>query len=240
MKWHTETWAIKKLKIWAINPRSISDKEYKELKSSVKKLGNWDSLVINTDGTVIAGNQRLKIHKENGDKEVEVRVPERKLSEEEIKEIGLKSNRHSGDWDTDLLSSEFEDMIESLGLSDLLVAGDDDFYTAKIESPVYEPKGKKPELHELYDMEKYIVIMENIDKSKLPEDIKEFLKLGATRFIKFNFSNIAEYFAHSDKSVKDYFVEQALVIVDYEKAIELGFVRFIEEMTDSEGGDNEE
>jgi len=120
MKWHTEVRKLSELKEWDINPRTISQEEYKELKQSVEKLGNWDSLVINTDGTVIAGNQRLKVHKDNGDKEIEVRVPDKKLTEKEMKEIGLKSNRHSGEWDMDKLAEGFEDVLEELGADDLM------------------------------------------------------------------------------------------------------------------------
>ena len=120
MNWHTETRKVSELKEWDINPRLISKEEYKSLKESMNKLGNWDSLVINTDGTVIAGNQRLKIHKERGDSEVEVKVPDRELSLEEIKEIGVKSNRHSGEWDMDKLANEFEDLLGELGFDDLI------------------------------------------------------------------------------------------------------------------------
>ena len=120
MNWHTETRKVSELKEWDINPRLISKEEYKSLKESMNKLGNWDSLVINTDGTVIAGNQRLKIHKERGDSEVEVKVPDRELSLGEIKEIGIKSNRHSGEWDMDILANEFEDLLQDLGYDDLL------------------------------------------------------------------------------------------------------------------------
>lgn len=120
MNWHTEVRKISELKEWEINPRTISQAEYKSLKESVEKLGNWDSLVINTDGTVIAENQRLKVHKERGDTEIEVKVPDKKLSEKEMKEIGLKSNRHSGEWNMDVLANEFGDLLEDLGFDDLL------------------------------------------------------------------------------------------------------------------------
>ena len=120
MKWHTEVRKISTLKNWENNPRTISEEAYKELKTSIGDLGNFEPLVINIDGTVLAGNQRLRVHKENGDSEVEVSVPERELTEEEIKKIGLISNRHSGEWDMDKLANEFEDILEDLGFDDLL------------------------------------------------------------------------------------------------------------------------
>ena len=120
MKWHTEVRKISDLKEWGSNPRTISDESYKELKESIGNLGNFEPLVINTDGTVLAGNQRLRVHKENGDIEVEVSVPERELTKQEIKKIGIISNRHSGEWDMDKLADEFEDILEDLGFDDLL------------------------------------------------------------------------------------------------------------------------
>jgi len=120
MIWHTETRKISELKNWEDNPRTISKEAYQELKESIDDLGNFEPLVVNVDGTVIAGNQRLRVHIENGDSEVEVSVPERELTEEEIKKIGLISNRHSGEWDMDKLANEFEDVLEELGFDDLM------------------------------------------------------------------------------------------------------------------------
>lgn len=120
MKWHTERRKISELKEWEQNPRTISKDAYEDLKASIEGLGNFEPLVINTDGVVIAGNQRLRVHKEKGDTEVEVSVPERELTEDEIKKIGLISNRHSGEWDMDKLANEFEDVLEELGYDDLI------------------------------------------------------------------------------------------------------------------------
>lgn len=136
MIWHTETRKISELKNWEDNPRTISKEAYQELKESIDDLGNFEPLVVNVDGTVIAGNQRLRVHIENGDSEVEVSVPERELTEEEIKKIGLISNRHSGEWDMDKLANEFEDVLEELGFDDLM---------PEIELDVEEDDYEEPE-----------------------------------------------------------------------------------------------
>ncbi|OQB06509.1 MAG: putative methyltransferase [Parcubacteria group bacterium ADurb.Bin216] len=144
MNWHTETRKISELKNWKNNPRTISEESYKELKESINDLGNFEPLVINIDGTVLAGNQRLRIHKERGDKEVEVSVPERELTEEEIKKIGIISNRHSGEWDMDKLANEFEDVLTELGFDDLL---------PEVELEVKEDDYEEPE-----DLETTVVL----------------------------------------------------------------------------------
>lgn len=120
IKWHLEQRKISELKNWEKNPRTISEKAFKELEKSVDALGNFEPLVINIDGTVIAGNQRLRLEMKKGNNEVDVYVPERELSEEEIKKIGVISNRHSGDWDMDILANEFDDVLKDLGFDDLL------------------------------------------------------------------------------------------------------------------------
>lgn len=120
MKWHTEIKKVSELKNWEDNPRTITKEAYEQLKKNIGELGNFEPLVINTDGTVIAGNQRLRLAIDKGQKEIEVSVPERELTEEEIKKIGVISNRHSGEWDMDKLANEFEDILNDLGFDDLL------------------------------------------------------------------------------------------------------------------------
>lgn len=118
--WHTEKRKLSELKNWEKNPRTISKEEKEKLKKSLEELGNFEPLVINIDGTVIAGNQRLDIEKEGGNTEIEVNVPSRELSEKEVKKIGVISNRHSGVWDMDILANEFEDVLGELGFDELL------------------------------------------------------------------------------------------------------------------------
>ena len=55
---------INKLKPAAYNPRQITTKQYKDLKSSVEKFGLVDPIVVNKDFTIIGGHQRYKICKE--------------------------------------------------------------------------------------------------------------------------------------------------------------------------------
>lgn len=226
LKWKTEVRRVGDLKGWEDNPRVISEDKYKELKESVGELGNFEPLVVDTDGTVIAGNQRLRVHIERGDEEVEVSVPSRELTEKEIKKIGLISNRHSGEWDMDKLAEEFDEVIEELGFSDLMGdVGGDNSYTKAIKVPIYEPKNEKPELGQVVNTEKAEELLKIVEESNLGEDEKEFLRKASTRFYEFNYSKVADYYAHSEGEMKDIMEKMALVIIDYNKAIENGFVR---------------
>lgn len=103
-------------------------------------------------------------------------------------------------------------------------------YSKKIESPKYEVKSKKPDISELIDTTKYNRLVKGIDESGLSEEEKNFLKLASTRFIEFRFSKIAEYYAHSGKEVQELIEKNALVIIDFNSAIENGFVKLNEEI----------
>ena len=106
-------------------------------------------------------------------------------------------------------------------------------YTDKIKTPIYEPKGEKPNISELIDLSKYNSLRNEIELSSLSKEEKEFLMLAANRHIVFNYEKIANYYAHSEKKSQELFENSALVIIDYEKAIENGFVRLSQEINDS-------
>lgn len=108
----------------------------------------------------------------------------------------------------------------------------DDKYTKKVNIPQYLPSRVKPNIYELYDKTKYLSLIDNINKSNLSDDIKEFLRLAATRHIVFNYSLIADYYAHSDNTIQKLMEESALVIIDIEDAIANGYVRLSETIKD--------
>ena len=120
MIWKTKTVAIEKLKGWEDNPRTIDAGKMDELVSSVDDLGYFEPLVVDTDMTVLAGNQRLQALQKLGVTEVEVSIPEKQLTGEERKKVGLLSNRHVGEWDIDMLQQEFEETLDALDMTDLL------------------------------------------------------------------------------------------------------------------------
>jgi hypothetical protein len=98
-------------------------------------------------------------------------------------------------------------------------------YTDKIKVPIYEPKGVKPALSELVDTSKTDKLLAAIAAAKLPADLEAFLVAAASRHTAFNFRKIADYYAHSEPEVQELFEQSALVIVDYDKAIENGFIK---------------
>lgn len=98
-------------------------------------------------------------------------------------------------------------------------------YTKKIEAPIYEPSHAKPHLLLLRDEGKTKSLIREIDSSSLPDNEKAFLRAAATRHTVFNYENIADYYAHSNPEMQRLMEKSALVIIDFDSAIEHGFVK---------------
>jgi len=145
MKWKTTKKKTKDLIPADYNPRSLTEKERKDLEKSIKKFGAVEPVVINKDGTIIGGHQRVKIYADLGIDEIDVVVPEKQLTKKQEKELNLRLNRNTGHWDYDVLFNEFE-------VGELLEVGFDEDELSDIfdnvetfDSPVTEKDIKKAE-----------------------------------------------------------------------------------------------
>ena len=103
-------------------------------------------------------------------------------------------------------------------------------YTTNITAPIYEPKNEKPNIEDLFNSDKCGDFVESIKKSSVTETEKDFLIKAAQRHTVFNYEKIADYYAHSSKEMQELMEQSALVIIDFKKAIELGYVRVCEEI----------
>lgn len=103
-------------------------------------------------------------------------------------------------------------------------------YTKKVETPIYEPRGVKPHILELCDNEKTKRLIREIENSSIYEFEKKFLIEAAHRHSVFNYSKIADYYAHASKEMQELMEKSALVIIDFNKAIEYGFVKLNDKM----------
>ncbi len=159
------------------------------------------------------------------------------LTDEQKKEFIIKDNVGYGEWDFDLLANDWDsELLSTWGLDvwqqEGLEPEDDDKYTKKLEAPKYEITGEKPEAEDLTDDTRYNELIGEIDAADIPEEDKEFLKKAAVRHIVFNYTKIAEYYAHASKEVQELMENSALVIIDYNKAIELGYVQLTKQILD--------
>lgn len=109
MNWKTEKRKLRDLVVYEKNPRILTDKQKQEITKSLNKFDLVEIPAINTDNTIIAGHQRIKILSElkGLDYEIEVRVPDEKLSEKDFQEYLLRSNRNKAEWDWNMLENDF-------------------------------------------------------------------------------------------------------------------------------------
>lgn len=111
-------WTPKKVKVsdlkpWKKNPRKISDGNFQRLKDKIIESGNHGAIVVDTDMTVLSGNQRRRAFRDLKIKEVTALIPHRKLTEEEMDKIGLESNVLDGEWNPEALFKSFDPAIMS-------------------------------------------------------------------------------------------------------------------------------
>ncbi len=78
---------------------------------------------------IIGGHQRLKVLKKMGIKEIEVNVPDRELSQDEVDELCVRLNKNTGEWDWECLANEWQvnDLIDwGFNETDLQLIMDED------------------------------------------------------------------------------------------------------------------
>ncbi len=115
---------LSKLKVHPDNPRLIKDVDFTRLCDSLKGfpemmekreiiIDSWENPVI------LCGNQRFKVLKEIGYKEIPenwVKTAEN-LTEDQKKELMIRDNVSQGDWDFDLLKEWDQDKLSEWGVS---------------------------------------------------------------------------------------------------------------------------
>lgn len=230
---------IKELKPNPKNPNKHPEEQIERLAKIIRYQG-WRSPIIvsNQSGYIVAGHGRLEAAKKLGFTTVPVQYQDFENEDQEY--AHMTADNAIASWaDLDLsginlevpnLGPDFD--IEFLGLKDFKIDAFENEqtheYTKKIKLPIYEPRGEKPQINELIDLEKHQQLLKNIEQSNAAKPIKEFLKIAASRHIVFDYSKIAEWYCHQDQEVKALCEENALVIIDYDKALENGFIKLTE------------
>lgn len=161
LAWHTEQRRVADLIPYKRNPRKISPEQMENLKKSLRKFGLVEIPAVDTDGTILAGHQRLMAMQilGRGEEMIDCRIPSRKLTEQEFRQYLLTSNRVQGDWDVDLLKEFYEPELlldsgfEKLEVSNLfaeVLDTDDDHFDEKEElKKIVKAKSKRGDLYQL-------------------------------------------------------------------------------------------
>lgn len=227
----------------------------KLIDKSIRKFGAGRSILLDKNNRIIAGNKTQELAREAGikkvividakpDELVAVRRGDVDLDSEKGREMALADNATQAanlDWDDEALARAQEEI--GLSVEDWNVSiGQkiDDTYSRKIEAPVYEPSGVSPNLSDCYDSTKTEELIEEIKEEDLPDEVREFLIYAAYRHTEFNYGMIADYYCNATKEIQELFENSALVIIDFKKAIEKGFVRMTDELLEEYGKEYEE
>ena len=144
---------INKLIAAEYNPRQLSQRQYQNLRDSINRFGLVDPIIINVNkerkNIIIGGHQRVTIAKIL--KIEKVPCVELDLTVEQERELNIRLNQNTGDWDFDVLADNFD-------LDELMDFG-------------FEEKDLKLDLFEVEE--------EGLtDDDDIPEDVESVCKLG--------------------------------------------------------------
>jgi len=222
---------IQDIKPYGNNAKKHSKKQIEQVANSIKRFGFVQPLVVDKNNELIIGHCRLEASKKLGLTEVPVLKVE-DLSEEEVKALRLADNKlNESEWDMALVLPELKaldtDLLKLTGFrEDLVLNPDEERYTKKIVPPVYEPSSQKPLLSELYQNLQETELLEKIKNTPMEQEEAEFLREAVHRLTRFDYKKIADYYANTEnEGLKAIMEDLALVIIDYDKAIELGYIK---------------
>lgn len=119
--WKAERRKVKDLKHFEKNPRKITPAAMSKLKERIQKRGFHDVVKVDTDNVVLSGNMRTEALLQLDIKEVNVLVPDRKLTAQEREAVVLESNRNDGTWDETMLPQFDTEVLLDVGFDSVEV-----------------------------------------------------------------------------------------------------------------------
>lgn len=246
--------AVEKIKPYANNPR-INKKAVEKVMKSIQAYGFKVPCVLDKNYLLITGHTRWEAAKRlkmkripciiasdlNKAKADAFRIADNKVAEystwdmtklkEELSKIQLE------DIDFDDMGFDNDFSLEKFGLLDMPEGSDGDEgeietekYSTKTNIPQYEIQGLNIKLSDCIDKQKYVELLKEIENSTVSDAQKKFLKLAATRHIRFIYKNIAEYYASTNSEMQRLMEHSALVIIDIDDAIRNGYARLTKEV----------
>ena len=250
-----KTVSVADLVPYARNSRTHSAAQIDKIAASIREFGFLNPIIADGENGIIAGHGRVMAAQKLGLETLPV-IEASHLTDAQRRAYVIADNRLALDagWDNDLLKIELHD-LDAQGF-DLTLTGFDldemaeifdptqtpegegglsENYSRKIEAPIYEIAGACPSVPEMMDRRKTENLQAEIEAADLPDDVRAFLHYAAERHTVFNFRNIAEFYAHADAGTQDLMERSALVIIDFDRAIEEGFVQLSKELLDMAG-----
>ena len=238
--------AIEKLIPYVNNSRTHSDEQVAQIAASIREFGFTNPVLIDADNGIIAGHGRVLAGRKLALEKVPcIRLSH--LSETQRKAYVIADNKLAlnAGWNEKMLALELCDLraadfdLGKIGFNadEIEAALNPDSalsekYSHKIEAPIYSPKGEKPQLQTLLDSSRHDQLVANIDASQISQEIKSFLKQAATRHLVFDYEAIAEFYCHADAETQSLMEDSALIIIDFNKAMQLGYVKLSQDIQD--------
>lgn len=238
------------------NPRH-NDSAVPYVKNSIQEFGFKVPIIVDEAGSIVCGHTRYKAALELGMSHVPCIVAS-DLTPKQIQAFRLVDNKVSefSSWDFSKLEIEIGELDAEFNLDDFgffsdseragsspadagsaaemqddTARDDRNIYTGRIITPVYEITGDCPEVSSLVDKGKAEALLESINQAQeLPDDVREFLRIAAARHYVLHFDRIAEYYAHAPAHIQRLMEDSCLVIIDFNKAIEQGYIRMSERL----------
>lgn len=173
---------IKDLKPAEYNPRKNTKKQEEDLQKSLKEFGCVEPIIINSykdrENIVVGGHFRLRELKKLGIKEIECSIVNLPLEKE--RELNIRLNANSGEWDLDLLANSFaNEELQTWGLdfgfdSNILNALDEDIFknSCTKESDIFSITFNFP----IKDKKQIENKIKDLTKEKLTRQIINLLK----------------------------------------------------------------
>ena len=218
------------------NPR-INDDAIKAVVSSIRQTANIDPIEVDENHVILSGHTRYQALTQLGYTETPALIVSG-LTEPQKRKYRILANKTQeyASWDLDKLNAELED-LEFTDDFDFFSDIEDDInpdeetpYSQKIGRFLYEPTGERPPLSALTDTSKTNELLQAIKNANVTDEEKAFLTLTASRFTKFNYGDIAEYYAHATPDMQAIMEKLALVIIDYDKAMLNGLISLSQEL----------
>ena len=171
---------ISDLKPSEYNPRVLTEKQGADIKNSLTRFGFVDPIVVNKnperENIIIGGHQRVKVWELMGNDEVPVFYVYLPIEEE--KELNVRLNKNTGEWDWDILANEFDmEKLEEWGFSEAEFNGGwgdkhEDF-SQKNQEINADELGDECTLKLLFENEVYLNVLDRLSKLKKDNESNE-------------------------------------------------------------------
>ena len=150
------------------NPRQLSQRQYQNLRNSIQRFGLVDPILINVNkdrkNIIIGGHQRVNIAKVLEIKKVP--CVELDLTLEQERELNIRLNQNTGEWDFDVLADNFDlDELMDFGFEEKDLKLFDAGYGEEFELPDGDKEPFRQITFTLSD-EQYEVVEATLKKAK--------------------------------------------------------------------------